>query len=137
VAPDRKELLQAHEDLIATARIFGLLLSRRGTALEELEEAAGQLEAAALAYARARQEAGPCEWVVEDPVMAQEGRDISDFIESSRGLYEAAEALFEMAEVGGAAVQAARTILGQAAARFYEESRHIVAYAVTLRRGGE
>src|SRR5579885_2610986 len=106
------ELMERHEDLIAAARGLGSLLAhpqvQEGADLDELEEAAGHLESAALGYARARRALGPCRWELGD-LLVGEGQGGEEFREASAALYEAAEALGELSQDGPpAAVEAVR-----------------------------
>jgi hypothetical protein len=131
----RARLLRSNEELIGAARVLGALLEQRSDELGELEEAACELDEAALAYATARWELGPCRLVIGD-VMSVDGTtvDVMEFAARCAALYESAEAMADLACHGGppAAVEAARTILGNVAARFHAAGRHIVAYSITL-----
>jgi hypothetical protein len=136
-------LLAAHEDLIAAARGFGATLAAEGRgarhdpdALEDLEDMARRLDEAALAYGEARGAYGPCEWVFADVLGAGEARELAEALgERSAALYEAAEAVADLAQgAPAAALEAARGVLSRAAVAFYELSRSVVAYQATLRR---
>jgi hypothetical protein len=135
----RRRIFESHEELVAAARAFGVLLARQVEGgvedLDELEEAAGKLDDAALSYGRARRELGPCAWALGDLTMAEgeDERDPEEFVESSAALYEAAEAVADLTDEGPeGAVNAARTVLGYAAYRFYHASCAVVAYSATL-----
>ena len=132
----RRALLEANEELLAAAREFGRLVCDPEKLWVELEEVARLLDEKALAYSQARRAWGECEWLVRK-VRTAPGASVKaeDFTQAAGALYEAVETLAELTSerLPASARDAARTVVGKAATRFYVAGCGVVDYELQLR----
>ena len=132
-ATARGSLLSTHGELLAAAGELGALLSGIETSFDELEGAAATLDEAALAFAAARRDCPGWEFVVEEVTFEEEvAGDPQVIAEATAEVRAAAVAVAELAALPGAAVDAARTVLGRAAARLAAASRGVVGLRTRL-----
>lgn len=135
----RRALLEANEELLAAAREFGRLVCDPEKLWSELEEVARLLDEKALAYSGARRAWGECEWIVRKVRTAPGATATAeDFTQAIGALYEAIETLADLTgeRMPASARDAARTVVGKAATRFYVAGCGVVDYELQLRGMG-